>query len=247
MLQVAFTVDVEQDVPPFLQTWQGVEKGLPTMLELLARYNVPATFFVTGLAAEKFPGIVAEISQKHEVACHGHEHERFDILAVEEQRKRIEKATDILQRLTGEKPLGFRAPNFKATRQTFAVLKQIGYMYDASKASYKCSPGLSYPGLVEIPNTLPSSFLRLPTWLSFRVLSFCLRFLPLVVLDYHPWELVKISSVRLDLRFATGDKALSRLDKVIGYLTTHGAEFVTMGKVASKFQRREASFSHLLT
>jgi len=240
MPRVAFTVDVEQDAPPFLQTWQGIEKGLPAMLELLAKHDVPATFFVTGLAAEKFPGIVAEISQRHEVACHGYEHERFDILAVEEQRKRIEKATEILQKVTGESPLGFRAPNFKATRQTLAILKQIGYIYDASKASYKCSPG-NYPGLVEIPNTLPSSFLRLPTWLSFPVLSFCHRFLPLIVLDYHPWELIKISNVRLDLRFATGFQALSRLDKVIGYLTTHGIEFVTMEKVASHKLARSTS------
>jgi len=52
MPRVAFTVDVEQDAPPFLQTWQGIEKGLPAMLELLAKHDVPATFFVTGLAAE---------------------------------------------------------------------------------------------------------------------------------------------------------------------------------------------------
>jgi peptidoglycan/xylan/chitin deacetylase (PgdA/CDA1 family) len=241
MARVALTVDVEQDVPPFLNTWWGVEKGLPLMLELLAKHGVLATFFVTGLAAEKFPELIAKISRTHEVACHGYEHERFDVLAITEQRRRIVKATEALRGITGKSPLGFRAPNFKATRQTFAILKQIGYMYDASKASYKCSPRLSYPGLLEIPNTLPSSFLRLPTRLSVRVLSFCLRFLPLTVLDYHPWELIKISNVRLDLRFATGDKALSRLDEVIGYLSTRGVEFVTMEKLASRKLARGVS------
>jgi len=85
---------------------------------------------------------------------------------------------------------------------------------------------------VEIPNTLPSSFLRLPTWLSLPVLRLCLCFLPLVVLDYHPWELVKMSNVRFDLRYGTGDKALSRLDRTISDLQGRGTTFVTLKEVA---------------
>jgi len=232
MPQVALTIDVEQDAAPFLNTWQGVEKGLPLMLEVLARHDVPATFFVTGLAAERFPKLIAEISQRYEVSCHGYEHERFDKLAVDEQRQRIQKATEILQKITGAKPLGFRAPNFKFTVQTLAILEEIEYVYDASKASYKRAPRQNCSSLVEIPNTLPSTLLQLPCWLSRQVLNLCLCFLPLVVLDYHPWEVVEISNVRLDLRFATGDKALNRLDRTISYLHTTGARFVTLKEVA---------------
>ena len=232
MPKVALTVDVEQDAAPFLNTWQGVEKGLPLMLEVLARHDVPATFFVTGLAAERFPKLIAEISQRYEVSCHGYEHERFDKLAVDEQRQRIQKATEILQKITGAKPLGFRAPNFKFTVQTLAILEEIEYVYDASKASYKRAPRQNCSSLVEIPNTLPSTLLHLPFWLSRQVLNLCLCFLPLVVLDYHPWEVVEISNVRLDLRFATGDKALNRLDRTISYLHTTGARFVTLKEVA---------------
>jgi peptidoglycan/xylan/chitin deacetylase (PgdA/CDA1 family) len=234
MTQVALTVDVEQDAPPFLNTWQGIERGLPLMLQVLAKHDVPATFFITGLAAERFPKLIAEVSQKYEVSCHGYEHERFDMLAVEEQRKRIQKATEILQKITGTKPLGFRAPNFKLTLQTLAILEEIGYIYDASKASYKRASKKNNSSLVEIPNTLPSCFLRLPIWLSRQVLSLCLRFLPLVVLDYHPWELVEMSNVRFDMRFGTGDKAVNMLDKTISYLHTIGARFVTLKEVASQ-------------
>ena len=232
MPQVALTIDVEQDAAPFLNTWQGVEKGLPLMLEVLAKHDVPATFFVTGLAAERFPKLIAEISQRYEVSCHGYEHERFDKLAVDEQRQRIQKATEILQKITGVKPPGFRAPNFKFTVQTLAILEEIRYVYDASKASYKRAPRQSCSSLVEIPNTLPSTLLHLPFWLSRQVLSLCLCFLPLVVLDYHPWELVEISNVRFDLRFATGEKALNRLNRTISYLHTTGARFITLKEVA---------------
>ncbi len=232
MPQVALTIDVEQDAAPFLDTWQGVEKGLPLMLEVLARHDVTATFFVTGLAAEKFPELIAKISQRYEISCHGYEHERFDKLAVNEQRQRIRKATEILQKITGTKPLGFRAPNFKFTVQTLAILEEIGYAYDASKASYKIAPRQNCSSLVEIPNTLPSTLLHVPFWLSRQVLSLCLCFLPLIVLDYHPWEVVEISNVRFDLRFATGDKALNKLDRMISYLHTTGAKFVTLKEVA---------------
>ncbi len=232
MAQVALTVDVEQDAPPYLNTWRGVEQGLPLLLRVLDKHAVPATFFVTGQTAERFSGLIAEIAQRYEVACHGYEHERFDKLAVEEQQQRIEKATKILQRITGTKPLGFRAPNFKLTAYTVAILEQMEYVYNASKASYKRGTRQGDSSLVEISNTFPSSFLRLPIWLSCQVLNLCLNLLPLVVLDYHPWELVKISNVRFDLRFATGDKALDKLDKIIGYLRAKGTRFVTLKEVA---------------
>ena len=45
------------------------------MLEVLAKHDVPATLFTTGLAAERFSGLIAEISQRYEVSCHGYEHE----------------------------------------------------------------------------------------------------------------------------------------------------------------------------
>lgn len=232
MAQVALTIDVEQDAPPFLDTWRGIESGLPLMLELLAKHNVQATFFVTGMAAERFPELIAEVSQRHEVSCHGYEHERFDRLAADEQRRRIEKATEVLHKVTGTKPPGFRAPNFKSTGQTHAILAELGYVYDASKASYKRFPRQRGSSLVVIPNTLPSSILRLPTWLSRHALKLCLRLSPLVVLDYHPWELVRMSNVRLDLRYATGEKALCRLDGTISYLLSRGIGFVTLRQVA---------------
>jgi len=46
MPQVALTIDVEQDASPFLNTWQGVDKGLPLMQEVLAKQDVPATLFL---------------------------------------------------------------------------------------------------------------------------------------------------------------------------------------------------------
>lgn len=107
MREVALTIDVEQDVPPYLTTWRGIEDGLPKLLALLSKHDVRGTFFVTGQAGEKFPDLVKKISQGHEVGCHGYEHERFDKIDDQEQFRRIELATKVLRGVIGQPILGF--------------------------------------------------------------------------------------------------------------------------------------------
>lgn len=232
MQKVALTIDIEQDVPPYLNTWRGIEDGLPKLLGLLERHGVRATFFVTGQAAERFPDHVKKISLGHEVGCHGYEHERFDKIDAQEQFRRIELATKVLKGVIGQPILGFRAPNFRPSSHTFAALKQMGYLYDASNAVYRNGPDSTRHGLVEIQNTWPSSFLRLPPIISKQALRLCLATLPRTVLDFHVWEVVEMTGVRFDCRFATGEAALHRLDEVLGYLRARGANFVLMRDLA---------------
>jgi hypothetical protein len=72
----------------------------------------------------------------------------------------------------------------------------------------------------------------LPPLFSKRVLRLCLAALPLTVLDFHVWEVVKMTGVRFDCRFATGETALHRLDQVLHYLLSKGAKFMLMREVA---------------
>jgi len=232
MHKIALTIDVEQDVPPYLNTWRGMEKGLPLLLELLANHDIRATFFITGEAAKKFPGLISRISKEHEVGCHGYKHERFDKLSAKEHFPRIEAATKILTKIVKRRVLGFRAPNFRPSIHTFAALKRLNYLYDASNACYRAGPDPKPYGLIEIPNTWPSSLLRLPPGFSTRVLRLCSTALPLTVLDYHPWEFVEMKNIRFDCRFATGEVALQRLDKVLEYLLKKKRRFVLMRDVA---------------
>lgn len=230
-MEIAFTVDVEQDVPPFLNTWRGLEEGLPLLLDVLSDYDIPATFFVTGEAAEKYPKLIRAIKNEHEIGCHGYKHERLDRLSAPDQERRIGKATEILKRITGRKIRGFRAPNFKANAHTFTILKKLGYCYDSSTTLYHPHRPKEISELVEIPNTFFSSFLRLPTGVTIPVLRLFSRAMPLLVLDYHPWELVEMKNVRFDCRFATGKTALSRLRGVMAFLR-RGNDFKTMYEIA---------------
>jgi len=106
---------------------------LPSMM-CKPRFSLPGGW------QKDLPSLFARIPRRHKVSCHRHEHERFDRLAAEEQLRRIEKATEVLQKLTATRPPGFTARDFRLTGQTIAILEQRGYAYDASKASYRRLP-----------------------------------------------------------------------------------------------------------
>ncbi len=231
--RVALTVDVEQDAPPYFSTWQGVEEGMPLLLSILAAHDVRATFFVTGEAASRFPGLIARVSQVHEIGCHGFDHTRFDRMMVSEQRMQIQEATTIIEKVTGCKPAGFRAPNFRYSPDTARIVYEAGYLYDASSARYHRGQHNLNRYAPQIANTFPSSLLRLPALLSRPVLDASVRLLPLVVLDFHPWELVRISGIRLDMCIATGAIAVRRLNAALGHLRSAGVDFITMRTAAA--------------
>ena len=233
MRRVAFTVDVEQDAPPYFATWRGMEDGLPRLCELLERYAIHATFFVTGVAALRYPLLVQSAAASHEIGCHGFNHERYDRLPADEQNTLIRKATQSLRQVTSRSLNGFRAPNFRYDDHTMRAVREAGYTYDASRASYHRAPRGNPGGLPQVSNTFPSSVLRLPLTMSTLLLDAAFAATRTVVLDFHPWELVPMSGVRADIRFATGRTALQRLDALFSTLQNDGVAFVTMSEVAA--------------
>src|SRR5262245_28076948 len=109
-MQVAITVDMEHDCPPFLTSYRGVTEGAPRLLDLLAAEGVPATFFTTGDVARRYPETVeAIVAGGHELGCHGDSHRRFSTLDRDTARQEIEQASETLRRFY---PVtAFRAPN----------------------------------------------------------------------------------------------------------------------------------------
>lgn len=110
----------------------GPRVGVPRILALLARRNLPATFFVPGLIAERWPGVVERIVEAgHEVALHGHTHRSPANLSADEQRAELERGLEALGRL-GVTPVGYRAPLWSTAEPTMAALAQYGLRYDSS-------------------------------------------------------------------------------------------------------------------
>ena len=113
-----------------------VEANVERILLLLDQQGIHATFFTLGWIAERYPAMLRRVvAAGHEVASHGHAHLRAS------QQSRIEflhdvvQSKSILEQLTGQAVLGYRAPSFSigaANLWAFDVLREAGYRYSSS-------------------------------------------------------------------------------------------------------------------
>jgi peptidoglycan/xylan/chitin deacetylase (PgdA/CDA1 family) len=113
----------------------GARQGLPRVLSLLDKHNIPASFYVPAVSAMLHDNIIPSIleSGRHEIAVHGWIHESLPALndAPEEQRL-LQQSIDYLTKATGKRPVGYRAPAWAFSRFTAAQLAQAGFLYDSS-------------------------------------------------------------------------------------------------------------------
>ena len=84
----------------------------PVVLDLLERHRATASFFCIGRRAAEHPDLVAEIAARgHTVENHTWRHPRaFSFLPPGALTREIERAQDLLHRLSGRRPRYFRAP-----------------------------------------------------------------------------------------------------------------------------------------
>lgn len=128
----------------------GIKRGLDRVLRVLREHEVKATFFVPGVIAERHPEAVEKIlKDAHEIAFHGYTHRPMQLLSVEELKEEFEKGTELLTRLTGARPTGFRAPEGEVTEEVFQTAKEYGYLYSSSL--YDNDMPYERNGLIEIP------------------------------------------------------------------------------------------------
>lgn len=105
------------------------------ILELFDKYKIQATFFTVGKIAEDHPELIENIiSRGHEISSHGYSHTDIRDMDKDIFESDLTKSLTILQKLSGEKILGFRAPYFSIVKDTFwafNILKKYLH-YDSS-------------------------------------------------------------------------------------------------------------------
>ena len=244
---VAITVDLEHDCPPFLTTYRGVTQGMPLLLDLLAAERVPATFFCTGDVARKHPDIVRRlVAEGHELGCHGDTHARFGALDRTAAERELADAAATL-RAFGCEVTSFRAPNLDFPAAFVPLLAAHGFRLDSSQGRHK--PGsffvgpsfvaVGQDGVDRVPATIAPSAVRLP-WPIRNALFARMR--DPVVLFFHPWEFVDVTRepIPLDCRFGTGEPALASLRATIDWFRRRGATFRRMRELGRDASRRAA-------
>ena len=111
----------------------GVRVGAPRILELLADRGIASSWFVPGHTLETFPESTAAIlAGGHELACHGWFHEDAAYLAVDEERELVERCAAAVERVTGARPRGWRAPYWSLGPRSLELVEAAGFAYDSS-------------------------------------------------------------------------------------------------------------------
>lgn len=135
---------IYKDADDFFEHWKGRYDYLsgPTknLLSLLDDYDIKATFFVVSEIIEHYPGLVESIrDQGHEIACHGLHHSckidpktKKPLITTNEFEKNTLKAKSNLEKISGYRIHGYRAPNALIAGWMIDSLKKIGFTYDSS-------------------------------------------------------------------------------------------------------------------
>lgn len=106
---------------------------IPRILDLLKKYDVPATFFVPGMSAKSYPDMAkAIVDAGHEIGHHGFVHENPLRLDRDGEKEALVRGLEALDEVLGLRPTGWRSPGWAISEHTLPLLAEHGFVYDSS-------------------------------------------------------------------------------------------------------------------
>jgi peptidoglycan/xylan/chitin deacetylase (PgdA/CDA1 family) len=141
----------------FSQGEYSARAAIPRILNLLDKYNIPASFFVPAITAKLHPTEIQSIVHKgcHEIGMHGWIHERNSLLTEDEERELMQKSFAALKEATGKAPVGIRTPSWDFSPSTLKLIIELGLLYDSSLMAddrpYEILQDGKPTGVVELP------------------------------------------------------------------------------------------------
>lgn len=163
-----FSVDLEEwfqgltSTNPQVDRWPTFEsRVVPAtqhLLRLLRAGGVTATFFVLGAVADAQPSLIeAIVAEGHEIGVHGYFHRFVYKLTPEAFDEELARSVEAVMRITGEPPLGHRAPYFSINASTpWAFERMVGHglRYDSSVFPTR-NMLYGFPGAPRLPYRVP--------------------------------------------------------------------------------------------
>lgn len=216
--------------------------GLISILHILKKHSVKATFFSTVIFAENSKDLINRLLiEGHELASHTWFHSEF-------QEKHLKESREKLAELFSTDITGLRMPRMMAVDPK--EVENAGYLYNSSVNptflpgrynNLKVSRTYFKEGNVtQIPASVSPNF-RIPLfWLSFH--NFPLSFYKKLVSDtlkkdnylniyFHPWEFAEIKNPEFKLPGFTlkntGNEMVERFDDFVGWLKSKNYQFGT--------------------
>jgi len=128
--------------------WKVFKEGMPILLDIYAEFDIQTTFYFTGYIAKLFPEIVNMIIKDgHEVGSHGKSHlpeNGFDVMPFDKQKWHLEYTKKLLEDISGQEVISFRAPALRVNGDTARALIETGHKIDSSVASQRFDFFLSF-------------------------------------------------------------------------------------------------------
>lgn len=116
--------------------------GVERILTVLAARGLAATFFIPGHTVETYPASVhAILAAGHEIGHHGYLHENPCALSgQDEERAVLERGLEVLERVAGVRPAGYRSPSWDNSPFTIGLLTDYGFRYESSLMAHDFRP-----------------------------------------------------------------------------------------------------------
>jgi peptidoglycan/xylan/chitin deacetylase (PgdA/CDA1 family) len=178
--------------------------GTTIILDLLAKYQIKATFFSTAVFASNAPLIIDRIKNEgHELASHTYYHSKFE-------EKDLLNSKLKLEELFGAEIYGFRMPRMMPVSDQ--AIENAGYIYNSSinptflpgrynnlnvsRTYFKLGNVLQLPASVS-PFRIPLfwlSFHNFPIWFYKYLVKRAYQKDGYLNIYFHPWEFTELSN-----------------------------------------------------
>lgn len=134
----------------------GARRAMPRIRALLEKEEVKATFFYPAVSALLHPDEVRGVAgEGHEIGIHSWIHELNTKLPYEAELDLSLRASDVLEKLSGRKPLGMRTASWDFSPNTLEIIRKMGLLYDSSLMAddepYELTADGQPTGIVELP------------------------------------------------------------------------------------------------
>ena len=117
-------------------SFKEFEIGIENLLAFFYRFNIRATFFFVAqdLEIKTNADIMKSVIEKgHEIASHSYSHPQgFRLLSEKVKTHELRKSKEILEDISGQSVIGFRAPGWNISDDTLPILRRLRFKYDSS-------------------------------------------------------------------------------------------------------------------
>ncbi|MFX4221550.1 MAG: polysaccharide deacetylase family protein [Thalassobaculum sp.] len=220
----------------------GGRVAIPRIRKLLAKHDVKASFFVPAVVAKIHPdeqrGLVDE---GHEIGIHGWIHELNSKLPPADERDLMMRAADVLEQISGRRPVGVRTASWDFSEHTLAIAREMELLYDSSLMAddepYELLEDGKPTGMVELP----------VEWIRDDAVYFNMDRFSALRPYTPPSSVLEVFKAEFDGAYAEGGlflltmhphmighrSRISLLDRLIEYIKGHdGVWFATHAEVA---------------